>query len=142
MRKGILILFVSMFIAGNVLAHEHHAPHGGTLIELSEEEFAHLELVLDSQEGKLTGYVLDGEAEKSIRIPQEEIELKTKDKGDIVLKAVANPLTGETVGDTSEFSTQSDNLKSITTFEGSVVSVLVKGKEFDNVSFTFSKDKE
>jgi hypothetical protein len=54
--------------------HEHHAPHDGTLVELGEE-FAHLELVLNAQTGTLTVYVLDGEAEQSVRIAQPEIEL-------------------------------------------------------------------
>jgi hypothetical protein len=42
--------------------HEHTAPHGGSLVEFGEE-FAHIELVLDSATGVLTAYVLDGEAE-------------------------------------------------------------------------------
>ena len=37
---------------------------GGTLVELGNE-FAHVELVLDSNAGSLTAYVLDGEAQES-----------------------------------------------------------------------------
>ena len=46
--------------------HEHTAPHGGTLVVFGNE-FAHIELVLDQTTGKLTAYVLDGEAEKSVQ---------------------------------------------------------------------------
>ena len=42
--------------------HEHHAPHHGAL-EVLGDEFAHVELVLDEKTGRLTAYVLDGEAE-------------------------------------------------------------------------------
>ena len=50
--------------------HEHTAPHGGALVGLGKE-FAHVELVLEKATGKLTGYVLDGEAEKPVRLRAE-----------------------------------------------------------------------
>ena len=37
-------------------AHQHHAPHGGILVELGEE-FAQVELVLDPVAGSLTAYM-------------------------------------------------------------------------------------
>src|SRR6266699_3894920 len=87
---------LTLLICGLARAHEHHAPHKGTLVEFGEE-FAHLELVL-SKDGKLTGYVLDGEAEKAVRVKQKEIEIKIstiegKEKSvTITLKATANVL--------------------------------------------------
>ncbi|MBK7495896.1 MAG: hypothetical protein IPI28_11060 [Candidatus Omnitrophica bacterium] len=39
--------------------HHHAAPHGGTMVALGDH-MAHLELVLDSQNGTLTAYILDG----------------------------------------------------------------------------------
>jgi hypothetical protein len=131
--------------------HKHTAPHGGTLIVFGDE-FAHLELVLDSEEGRLTAYLLDGEAENPLRIKQKYIELKISTEGPdnqkgglnfpLKLKAVANPLTGETEGDTSQFTGKSKYLKSVTDFEAVVVEVVVKGKEFKDVVFNYPQGNE
>jgi hypothetical protein len=138
-----LVLFLNLY-AG---AHEHKAPHGGALVELGEE-YAHIEVVLEAATGKITGYLLDGEAEKAVRIKQNEIELKIstiegKDMPITVsLKAMANLLSEEKVGDTSQFGGQSDKLKNTKKFEASVNAVTVKGKEFKDVKFKFPEGNE
>jgi Flp pilus assembly protein TadD len=122
--------------------HEHSAPHGGVLIELGEE-FAHIEIVLDAATGKLTAYALDGEAEKAVRIKQNEIEVAVENPAvTIKLAGVANTLTGETADDTSEFSGQSERLKGATDFNGIIKTISIKGKEFKNVAFNFPKGNE
>jgi hypothetical protein len=123
--------------------HEHIAPHGGTLIVFGEE-FAHLELVLDSETGKITAYVLDGEAEKSVQIAQTEIEISVEktNKFLVKLEAVENTLTGEKKGATSEFNGESEKLKGLKDFDAEIVKILVKGKEFKNVHFNFPKGNE
>ena len=125
--------------------HEHTAPHGGTLVVLGDE-FAHLELVLDAGTGKLTAYVLDGEAENPIRLEQEEIEMKIgageKASATLKLKAVPSVLTGETAGDSSEFSVQSDRLKGIERFGAVITSITIKGKEFEGVELGFPEGNE
>jgi len=86
-------------------AHEHHPPHNGTLVELGEE-FAHVELLLDPATGGLTAFVLDGEAENPVKITQPSLQIKVKTKGGstlLKLKPVANALTGETAGETSQY---------------------------------------
>ena len=128
--------------AAKAPVHEHHAPHGGSLVELGEGEFAHLELLLDPAQGTLTGYSLDGEAENPIRLKQDQIVLLlrgVKGPGEFTLPlaARANSLTGETVGDTSEFSGRSDLLKNATTFTGRILSISTKGQKFDAVEFEF-----
>ncbi|HEY3321087.1 MAG TPA: hypothetical protein VGP72_11525 [Planctomycetota bacterium] len=126
--------------------HEHHAPHKGALIVLGEE-FAHLELLL-AADGKLTGYVLDGEAEKAVRVKPEKIELKIDKIGEqpaamtVTLDTVANVLTGERAGDSSEFSATVDALKGAKTFEGMIVAITVRGKEFRDVKFKFPQGNE
>ena len=126
--------------------HEHTAPHGGTLVVFGDE-FAHIELVLDQTTGKLTGYVLDGEAEKSVRLPQETVELKIhrEDTGadfTLQLSGVANVLTGETKGDTSEFAAQSDALKGISEFHAEITSISIKGQTFTDIDFEFPEGNE
>ncbi len=131
--------------------HEHTALHGGTLVVFGDE-FAHLELVLDPKEGKLTAYLLDGEAGNPVRIKQEYIELEIGIEGPdnrkgglnfpLKLKAVSNPLTGETEGDTSQFTGESGHLKGVTNFEAVVVEVVIKGKEFKDVVFNYPQGNE
>ena len=131
--------------------HEHTAPHGGTLVVLGDE-FAHLELVLDPDEGKLSGYVLDGEAESPVRIEQPEIEIiiaapdtagnASASELPLRLSAVYNILTGEKEGDTSEFVVRSERLKSLKQFSAVITAITVKGNEFEDVGFRFPEGNE
>ncbi len=126
--------------------HEHTAPHGGTLVVLGDE-FAHAEFVLEETTGKLTAYILDGEAEKPIRLTEKTIGLKinrlnSEQPLTLQLKAVANVLTGETEGDTSQFSGQLDELIGTAEFHAEIVSIAVKGQTFADVDFDFPEGNE
>ena len=93
--------------------HAHTAPHGGTLIEVGEHAY-NLEFLRDGAAGKLTLWALDGHAENFVRLKAPAVEVTVKvgaEKKAISLKPVANPATGETVGDTSQFEAQADWLK-------------------------------
>ena len=126
--------------------HEHTAPHGGTLVVFGDE-FAHIEFVLDQTTGQLTGYVLDGEAEKPVRLSQKTIDLKIHQEDvqsdfSLQLSGVANVLTGETEGDTSQFAAQSDALKGVSEFHAEIVSIALKGQTFTDIDFTFPEGNE
>ena len=125
--------------------HEHHAPHKGALEELGDE-FAHVELVLDEKTGKLTAFILDGEAENPVRIAQDVLRLKITGiaNGDatVELKAVPNALSGEKVGDTSQFEGASDRLKGVSKFGGSLDAITVKGKSFAAVEIGYPDGNE
>ena len=118
--------------------HVHEAPHGGTLVVLADES-VNLELVRDAAAGKLTAYVLDGHAERGLRVAQPSLQLSLRrgagDPFDVTLVAVANALTGETVGDTSEFAATDDRLRGPGAIDGVVRSVVVRGTAFADVSF-------
>ena len=123
-----------------VVHHEHTAPHGGTLVVFGEE-FAHLEFVLDAESGKLTAYALDGEAENPVRLSQPNIQchIHRDDTGSqtvLELGAVADVLTGESLGDTSEFAGQSEALKGATEFEAG--EIIVKFREGITVTSTMT----
>jgi hypothetical protein len=121
--------------------HAHTAPHGGSLIEFGEE-FAHLELVLDRDTGRLTAYALDGEAERPVRLSQLAIAL-TVTLPDVLrpipveLQPVENALTGEKAGDTSQFSTTVEELKGRSSFNGQVDNLAIRGRSFARVTFKF-----
>ncbi len=140
----VLLALLAARLPAGEHTHEHKAPHSGTLIELGEE-YAHVELVLDPKTGKVTAYVLDHEAEKAVKIKQKEIELNlevAKEKHTLTLKALANVLTGEKEGDTSEFGGQADYLKDVKNFTASIKEIKVKGKEFKKVEFKFPEGNE
>jgi hypothetical protein len=118
--------------------HDHEAPHGGTLVELGDE-FAHVEVVLDPGEGRLTAYVLDGEAESSVRVAQRELALRVRlesgGEARFVLTPAANPLTGETAGDTSQFELRADELRGLRALRGRIETLTVNGSVFREVAF-------
>jgi len=121
--------------------HHHTAPHGGALVVFGEE-FAHLEFVLAADSGTLTAYVLDGEAEKAVRLPGGTLDIMVKDGDKLVLEPVPDELTGETVEDTSTFRGQSDSLKGVENFEATLASITIKGQDFDNVEFHYPEGNE
>lgn len=124
--------------------HAHQAPHGGSLIELGEE-FAHLELVLDTATGRLTAYVLDGEAEQAVRLAQSSIAMsltvpEVLKPIDVTFAPVENALTGEKAGDTSQFVATVPALQGRKTFRGTVTAVTIRGQSFSAVRFEFPAD--
>jgi hypothetical protein len=144
---AIYAAMVALFWAPYAAAHEHHPPHGGSL-QVFGEEAAHLELVLDAEEGRLTAYALDGEAEGPVRLAQRAIRLKMDapaSKGGaytLTLKAVANPLTGETIGATSQFEAVSPRLKGLKSFEGTFQAVTLRGFVFRGVRARYPQGNE
>jgi hypothetical protein len=124
--------------------HEHKPPHGGTPVVLGEEIY-HVELVLDAATGKLQAYVFDGELENFIRSNVLTIEIDAQVNGEgrqVVLSAVANSATGETVGDTSLFEGQADWLKSVKEFDATLKTITIRGTTFADVKFNFPKGND
>jgi len=131
-------------------AEEHRAPRGGTLLELGEE-FAQIEFVLDLQQGNLTAYMLDGEAENPVRLRQPFIDLVIDEASyagvrkaafSLRLKAEANVLTGETVGNTSEYAVYSaEPLRGATSLKGKIRRITVRSEVFRDLPFTIPADK-
>lgn len=124
--------------AGAVHFHQDVAPHGGTPVALGEDY--NVELVRDAEAGTLSAYVLDDEMEEFVRSPSPAIAIDAKVGGEdrtLVLTAVANPATGETVGDTSLFQAQADWIKGAAKFSGKLRSITVRGTAFTAVPFDF-----
>lgn len=116
--------------------HAHVAPHGGTLVELGDHLYS-LELVRDRATGKLTAWILDAHAENAVRIAAPSIDLIAMPGGQFTplsLKAVAAPATGEAVGESAQFETQADWLKTADEFAG-IVTLEIKGAKFEQVPY-------
>ena len=120
--------------------HVHSAPHDGTLVEIGDHAYQ-LELVRDATAGTLTAYVLDGHAENFVRIAAPSFPLIAMPGGrytPLTLRAVANPSTGETIGDTSQFTVQADWLKTAGGFSG-IFTLEIKGTKFEQVPYHVPK---
>ena len=120
--------------------HVHTAPHGGTLVELGEHAYS-VELVRDTAAGRLTAFVFDGHAENPVRIKSPTLEIIAMPDGiytPVSLKAVANSITGETVGDTSQFEVQADWLKTAGDFAG-IFTIEIRGTKFEQVAYSLPK---
>ncbi|MBK8913668.1 MAG: hypothetical protein IPM64_03540 [Phycisphaerales bacterium] len=127
-------------------AHSHLAPHGGVLVELGDHD-ANAELLLDVDTGRLRLWLLDGCAANSLRSEASEIRVlviipATPQRGEsmfhLTLDAVANPLTGETMGDTSEFSVTSEDLRGVRAFKGVIQRIEMHGERYSDVSFEYA----
>ena len=121
--------------------HVHIAPHGGTLVEVGEHAY-NLEFLRDPAAGKLTVWVLDGHAENFVRLAAPAIEFVAVTGGQrrpLSLKAVANPATGETVGNTSQFEATADWLKTAGEMPGTVEALEIKGTTFRNIAVYLKK---
>ncbi|MCW5558079.1 MAG: hypothetical protein KIT22_09660 [Verrucomicrobiae bacterium] len=117
--------------------HAHEPKYGGKLIELGEHE-GNVELVLDPAAGKLTLYVLDAHAENFVRLPLETISVTaeaTDGPKTLVLKPVANPVTGETPGNTSQFEGVEEWLKTSPKLTGRIPELPVKSKTYRDIAF-------
>lgn len=124
--------------------HVHIAPHGGTLVEIGEHAY-NLELLRDAASGKLTAWILDGHAENFVRIAAPAVEIVATVGGEprrLSLTAIANSASGEKVGDTSQFETTADWLKTTATFDAVVPALSIKGAEFKAIAFNFPKGSD
>ena len=93
----------------------------------------------------MQAFVLDGELENFIRVPAASIEIDAQVPGreeKLTLRAVPNPATGETLGDTSLFETQADWLKTTPTFDAALKEIGIRGKTYSNVKFNFPKGSD
>lgn len=116
--------------------HAHTAPHGGVLAEVGEHAY-NIEFLRDAANGKLSAYILDGHAENFIRIKATGFEALVTFNGEkrpLAFKAVGNPATGETAGDTSQFDAQADWLKSASTLEITIATLEIRGTAFKSIT--------
>ena len=114
--------------------HAHTAPHGGLLVEVGDHAY-NLEFVLDREAGKLTAYVLDGNAENFIRTDLPGIVLTANDRA-LTLVPVANAATGETVGSTAQFEAAADWLKAPGALAVKVPALTLRGNAFSAIEAT------
>lgn len=118
--------------------HAHQPLMGGELVEVGEHQF-NLEFKFDAARGVLQAWVLDAHAENFVRValPAFEVVEAEGARRTIVLQAVANPISGETVGDTSSFEGAAPWLREIKHFDGVVKAITVRGASFHDLEVHF-----
>ena len=120
--------------------HHHEPPNGGTLVELGDH-FANLELVLNPKKGELNAWIHDGHATNPIRLPDARIPLGLAladgTRFDLALEPLANVLTGEVAGDTSQFRARDPKLIGLAEFEAFLPPLRIKGQTLGPFRFRF-----
>ena len=115
------------------------APHGGTVVKFGA--VAALEFVHDPSSGTLTAYVLNGSASGTVRSPAKSIGVEVTVPGgakvQVSLMSTANGLTGDTVGNSSQFGGAQPGLKGVTAFTAVVKQFAAGGESFTNVAFGY-----
>lgn len=118
-------------------------PHGGSVVALGTA--GHLEFVHDPSSGLLTAYVLDAAGTTVTRIPAKAITVEVTPAGGkavtVTLASTANGLTGDTVGNSSQFGGTNAALKGVTAFAGVVKEATVGGQSFKDVAFSYPAAK-
>ena len=126
-------------------AHNHPAPHGGQLVELGEHGSGfNLELVLHEQ-GFLQIYVFDAHVQDFVRISANSIDIEITDQNgtarNIICEAVEDPITGETVGNTSLF-TSTERINENLPLIGVINKINIMEFPYDNVEINFSGNEQ
>lgn len=127
--------------------HHHEAPHGGALIAIGDH-FAHVELVVEADAGRLSLYVLDGEARGGVRVAHESLNVHVSEiDGEatdlsLTLEPIASSLTGETVGDTSHFQADHEQLAGAQQLVAELATVEIRGQTIDNVTLRYPEGNE
>tara|TARA_R110002126_G_scaffold60156_6_gene156911 strand:- start:3706 stop:4290 length:585 start_codon:yes stop_codon:yes gene_type:complete len=127
--------------------HEHEAPgigeahqpqHVGGFLVAASDHVANVEIVPNFEKGEMQVFLYDGCVEKSVRSEQAEIPITLQladGPREFVAMAQANELTGETVGDTSEFLVKDDALKGAKHVTGTIQEVHFLGARYTNLAF-------
>lgn len=132
---------------GHGHGHTHEAPHGGALVALGDH-FAHVELVLDPEAARVTLYVLDAHAENARRVAHESLTLRVsqiddrEQPFDLTLQPVESALTGETVGDTSQFQADDERLADAQRLRAQLATLTVRGHTFENIPIHYPEGNE
>lgn len=116
--------------------HAHHeGPHGGHVIELTDDHSAHLEVTM-GEDRTITLYVLGEDVETAIPVAVGDVLFELEGEGDeeIELELTPMPAEGEPEGTSSVFVVKAENVpESVKDIEGlhGHVHITIDGKEYE-----------
>ena len=118
--------------------HVHQAMRGGILMELGPHGSGHNLELLQNNKGEFEIFVLDAHADNYVRIKQSTIELNLADNNStLTLNAVADPATGEKVGDSSLFRS-SQSVQNLLPMKAEIVDLKIGSSNYSNTPLSFS----
>ena len=123
--------------------HVHEPLLGGQLMALGEHGSGYnLELLID-ENNHFSVYILDAHAENFVRIEQESLQMNLSDENttSLILHAVADSATGETVGNTSHFKTKG-TVEKFLPLNGIIEMIEIGSKQYSAIEFIFPDDPE
>jgi len=115
----------------------HTAQYGGQLVELGDH-VANVEIVFDADTGSVSVFGLDSHAENPVRMAAPSLAVVIESDAldeplEVELPAIENLLTGETVGDTSEFTGEFAALQDLDKIHVTIPEIELKGARFTNI---------
>lgn len=99
-----------------------------------------IEVLPNREEGRIDLYVLDGDAERFVRIEALELEARAtagQREWALTFRAMENEATGETLGSTSHFTVQVEELAGLAEFELSFDRLEMLGQVFEDVRIPY-----
>ncbi len=118
--------------------HVHQAMRGGILMELGPHGSGHNLELLQNNKGEFEIFILDAHADNYVRIKQSTIELNLADNNStLTLNAVADPATGEKVGDSSLFRS-SQSVQNLLPMKAEIVDLKIGSSNYSNTPLSFS----
>jgi hypothetical protein len=123
--------------------HAHEPLLGGQLMALGEHGSGYnLELLID-ENNHFSVYILDAHAENFVRIEQESLQMNLSDENttSLILHAVADSATGETVGNTSHFQYK-ETVEKFLPIEGVIQMIKIGSKQYSEIEFFFPNDPQ
>jgi hypothetical protein len=125
--------------ADSTQGHFHLAPHGGALVMLGQH-MAQIELVAEAGGKSWALYVLDGGAQRFVRVKQATVKASLDGRSG-TFEAVENAATGESVGNTAKFTLKADWLDPEGRFPVIIDEIEVFGQTFSRIEFEFPEGK-
>ncbi len=128
--------------------HSHVAPRGGQLVELGDHK-GNLEFMLDAATGTVSMWSLDAHAENPVRLAASQLVLDltavtvasaARDVSEsLELTPVASALTGESAGDSSEYTGRHDVLVGASAFRARLREIQHRGADYRDVAIDFTQ---
>lgn len=112
--------------------HEEKGPHGGSLVELGDEEY-HAEFVMDEKANTATVYLLDGKAKEAVAIDSPDVLVNLKlEKMPKQVRLKALPVKTDSKGKSSRFGVKDAELIKLLHQKGASAQLRVKiaGKSY------------
>jgi hypothetical protein len=123
--------------------HVHEPLLGGQLMALGEHGSGYnLELLID-ENNRFSVYILDAHAENFVRIEQESLQVDLSDGNttSLILHAVADSATGETLGNTSHFQSK-ETVENFLPLNGIIQTIEIGSKQYSEIEFFFPNDPQ